>query len=34
MPSYILLLLVYLAISLVISLVVNLFNRRLAIVER
>ena len=33
-PSYFLLLLIYLAISLVISLVVNLFNRRLAIVER
>lgn len=33
-PSYILLLLIYLGISLVISLVVNLFNRRLAIVER
>jgi len=33
-PSYVLLLLIYLAISLVISFVVNLFNRRLAIVER
>ena len=33
-PSYFLLLLIYLALSLVISLVVNLFNRRLAIVER
>ena len=33
-PSYTLLLLIYLAISLLISLVVNLVNRRLAIVER
>ena len=33
-PSYTLLLLIYLAISLLISLVVNLANRRLAIVER
>ena len=33
-PSYTLLLLIYLALSLVISLVVNLANRRLAIVER
>ena len=34
MPSYTLLLLIYLALSLIISLVVNLANRRLAIVER
>ncbi len=33
-PSFVLLLLMYLALSLIISLVVNLFNRRLAIVER
>jgi len=33
-PAYTLLLLIYLAISLSISLLVNLFNRRLAIVER
>ena len=33
-PSYTLLLLVYLAISLVLSLIVNIFNRRLRIVER
>ena len=33
-PSYTLLLLIYLAISLLISLVVNVVNRRLAIVER
>jgi general L-amino acid transport system permease protein len=33
-PSYVLLLLIYLALSLVISAVVNLVNRRLAIVER
>jgi len=33
-PTYTLLLLIYLAISLVISLIVNLFNRRLRIVER
>ena len=33
-PAYTLLLLIYLAISLTISLIVNLFNRRLAIVER
>ena len=33
-PAYTLLLLIYLGISLVISLIVNLFNRRLAIVER
>ncbi len=33
-PTYTLLLLIYLAISLLISLVVNLFNRRVAIVER
>ena len=33
-PAYTLLLLIYLAISLIISLIVNLFNRRLAIVER
>ena len=34
MPAYILLLWIYLVISLLISLVVNLANRRLAIVER
>ena len=34
LPAYTLLLLIYLGISLVISLIVNLFNRRLAIVER
>ena len=34
MPSYTLLLLIYLVLSLVISLVVNLANRHLAIVER
>ena len=33
-PSYVLLLLIYLALSLLISLVVNIVNRRLAIVER
>jgi general L-amino acid transport system permease protein len=33
-PSYVLLLMIYLALSLVISAVVNLVNRRLAIVER
>ncbi len=33
-PSYTLLLLIYLALSLIISLLVNLANRRLAIVER
>ena len=33
-PSYTLLLLIYLAISLLISLVVNVANRRLAVVER
>ena len=33
-PSFALLLLIYLSLSLVISLVVNLVNRRLAIVER
>jgi general L-amino acid transport system permease protein len=33
-PSYVLLLLIYLALSLVVSAVVNLVNRRLAIVER
>ena len=33
-PSYTLLLLIYLAISLVLSLIVNLANRRLRIVER
>ena len=33
-PAYTLLLLIYLAISLAISLVVNIVNRRLAIVER
>ena len=33
-PSYVLLLLIYLALSLIISAVVNLANRRLAIVER
>jgi general L-amino acid transport system permease protein len=33
-PAFILLLLIYLAISLVISFIVNLVNRRLAIVER
>ena len=33
-PSYVLLLLIYLALSLVISAIVNLVNRRLAIVER
>ena len=33
-PSFVLLLLMYLALSLIISLIVNLFNRRLAIVER
>ena len=33
-PAYTLLLLVYLALSLLISLIVNLINRRLAIVER
>lgn len=33
-PSFTVLLLIYLAISLALSLVVNLFNRRLAIVER
>ena len=33
-PSYIVLLLIYLALSLVISLLVNLFNRRTSIAER
>ncbi|MET0325692.1 MAG: ABC transporter permease subunit [Ilumatobacteraceae bacterium] len=34
LPAYTLLLLIYLGLSLVISLIVNLFNRRLAIAER
>jgi general L-amino acid transport system permease protein len=33
-PAFVLLLLIYLVISLVISFIVNVFNRRLAIVER
>jgi len=33
-PAYALTLLIYLGVSLVISLAVNIFNRRLALVER